>query len=434
MERQASWLADHLVEAGRRVVAITTMRAEGPGFSTRFALPWFERRRGVLIYRVPAPTWWSLDTRRELYETCAAWIIARHASWIDAIYAVQLQTAGVHAARLGPLLGLPTALQLPCSGAAGDIRTSERLSDSGAIFRALRRIDRVIHLNQESLEECLSVGLLPERLALIPNGVDLRKFPDDLPPASLPELGEASDRELVVFVGRLDPQKRVDVLLEAFAKIAARRPRARLALAGDGPLRHDLERLARDRGLLPERVAFLGVRSDVPNVLRAASVYVLPSAQEGVSIALLEALAARAPAVVTDIPGNHDTVRHEREGLLVPPGDAAALERAIERLLEDKSFARRLGEAGRARVEAEYAMTRIAKKSLAVFDALPARAPRSFARFLVRYARSDFHGPLYLAAREGGRLAKVGLTKIVIATKRRLGLRVDLPARKASKF
>jgi glycosyltransferase involved in cell wall biosynthesis len=122
---------------------------------------------------------------------------------------------------------------------------------------------------------------------------------------------------------------------------------------GDGPLRGDLERQAQGLGLTG-RVRFLGVRSDVPDVLQAADIFALLSVSEAASLTLLEALASRLPAVVTAVGGNPEIVRDGREGLLVPRGDAAAAASALLRLLDDPGTAGRLGEAGRARVEERY--------------------------------------------------------------------------------
>jgi glycosyltransferase involved in cell wall biosynthesis len=350
MERQAAWIAERFVALGRRVVIVSTF-FPWPIFSGKKNLRLFERRRGVLIYRVPCWSfhWWSWPTSQAVYETIAAWIVHRHASWIGAIYAIHGYSGGIHAPKVAQAVERPVVLKLTCSGEAGDLLQVMRDANRPELERLLRTIDRVVYLNDESRDEALAVGVAPERLVSIPNGIDLARFPRDLAPAELPELGPREGRDVVVFVGRLDRQKRVHVLIEAFAKIAARRPGARLAVVGEGVERAPLESLARERGLLGKSVFFLGVRPDVPNVLRAASVFVLPSAQEGMSNALLEAFAAGAPIVATDIPGNRDMVRDGREGLLVPADDAPALERALERLLEDKSLAGRLGRAARER-------------------------------------------------------------------------------------
>ncbi len=143
------------------------------------------------------------------------------------------------------------------------------------------------------------------------------------------------------------------MLLRAFGMVAAARPDVDLLLVGDGPLRGDLEQLVRGMGI-EHRVRFLGIRGDVPAILRALDVFVLTSVSEAASLTLLEAMAARLPVVVTDVGGNGEIVRSGKEGLLVPRGDAQAAAHTLLDLLERPDRARTMGLAGRARVERHY--------------------------------------------------------------------------------
>src|SRR5581483_10223518 len=202
-------------------------------------------------------------------------------------------------------------------------------------------------------------GLDAQKIVWIPNGVDLAAF----------SLERREEPGLVLYVGRLNAQKRLDVLLRALAQV----PAARLELAGEGEEEAPLRALARSLGL-EARVHFLGVRSDVPALQARAQVFCLPSASEGLPNALLEALAAGTPAVATDIQGSRDVARPEREALLVPPGDEAALARALARLLEDRALAARLALAGRERAR-ELSLEKTADAYSKIFTevARPAR-------------------------------------------------------------
>ena len=140
-------------------------------------------------------------------------------------------------------------------------------------------------------------------------------------------------------------------------------------MVGAGPARgtlidliHELE--LRGRVLLP------GVFSDAQGVLAAADVFVLPSQQEGMSIALLEAMAAGVPVVASDIPGNRAVVEHERHGLLAPYGDADALAQAISRIFEYRHLARKLAVAARSRVEQDFSIGRTAREHVELFSRL----------------------------------------------------------------
>jgi len=128
-----------------------------------------------------------------------------------------------------------------------------------------------------------------------------------------------------------------------------------VVFVGDGPLRQELQKQAADR------VSFLGQRADVAELLAGFDVFVLPSNTEGMSIALLEAMAAGCPIVVTAVGGNIELIKHMQTGLVVPPNDETALRAAIERLLADRVLAARLGTAARAVAEKDHsakAMTR----------------------------------------------------------------------------
>ena len=144
-------------------------------------------------------------------------------------------------------------------------------------------------------------GLPPEKLVVIPNGIDLDKYPARQP-ADLRALGIGAGRRAVTFVGRLEPQKGVDWLIEAAPRWLAELPDCDLLLVGEGPLRASLETAARTAGIA-QRVHFVGWRPDVPEILAASGLLVLPSAWEGMPNVVLEAMASRRPVVATDVEG-----------------------------------------------------------------------------------------------------------------------------------
>ncbi len=201
-------------------------------------------------------------------------------------------------------------------------------------------------------------GFAGNRIEVIENGIDFDRYG---PPADLAEqkrkLGFDPHRRYLVHVARHHPVKDQPMLLRGFATTAAAVPDVDLLMAGDGPLRGELEALARNLGIA-DRVKFLGIRSDVPELLKAADAFALTSVSEAASLTLLEAMATALPVVVTDVGGNPEIVRHEREGLLVPRGDAAACGAALSRLLREPNYARTLGAAARARVDAVYRLER----------------------------------------------------------------------------
>jgi glycosyltransferase involved in cell wall biosynthesis len=213
-------------------------------------------------------------------------------------------------------------------------------------------------------------GFAAGRITVIENGIELARYRPAADRAALRRrLGLDPARRYVAHVARFHPIKDQATLLRAFARVAAARPDVDLLLAGDGPLRGELEALARREGL-DGRVKFLGVRSDVPELLPAADVFALTSVSEAASLTLLEAMACGLPAVVTAVGGNPEVVRDGVEGLLVPRGDAAAAAAALLRLLDDPAGAARMGAAGRARVEERYQLGRTVGAYLALYEQL----------------------------------------------------------------
>jgi glycosyltransferase involved in cell wall biosynthesis len=209
---------------------------------------------------------------------------------------------------------------------------------------------------------CVSGGVLrftrdvgriaPDRLTVIPNGVDPRPF-DLAVPADRAALGVPPGASLALFVGRLDMQKGLPILLKAAAEVAKDDPRWHLVLVGDGPGRDDV-RGAAESPNLAGRLHPIGRRDDVPSLLRAADLLVLPSFWEGMPNVVLEAMAARRAVVATSVEGTEDLVVPGATGWLVPPADSDALARALLDAASDPDRLRRFGDAGRARVESEF--------------------------------------------------------------------------------
>ena len=236
------------------------------------------------------------------------------------------------------------------------------------------------------LEDSWGVGR--ERIASIPNGVDLSAFDEGVDRAGLRrELGLEPDDEVVIHVGGMRPVKDHATLIRAFARAHAARPRARLLIVGGDPASgrgSELVALARELGV-GDAVRFAGVRRDVPRLLLASDVYVNSSLYEGMSNTILEAMAARRPVVATAVGGTVDLVLEGETGFLVPARGDEAMGDRIAGLLADPSLRRSVGDAGRAYVEAHHGMQRMVDTYAELYTA--AFAPRAAARE-ARRARS----------------------------------------------
>jgi glycosyltransferase involved in cell wall biosynthesis len=198
-----------------------------------------------------------------------------------------------------------------------------------------------------------------DKIVVIPNGIDLTRVPVALPSGS-PVVGT---------LGRLDSPKGHTDLLEAAPLILQRIPGARLLLVGDGPERAALVRQAQRLGIA-DRTEIRGMVHEGANVLSEMSVFVLPSHGEGMSNALLEAMAAGLPVVATDVGGNGEVIVAGETGVLVPSHNPGALAEAIVLLLESRERARAMGAAGRVRVRQYFTVERMVARHQALYSSL----------------------------------------------------------------
>jgi len=233
------------------------------------------------------------------------------------------------------------------------------------------RVSGVIAVSERVRDAVVrELGPMRGRLTTLANAVDVGRFQGSGDRAALVrELAVEEGSELLLVVGRLTEQKGHVHLLEAMHRIVAERPRARLLVVGEGELRAELEASARATGLA-DRVHFLGAREDVPLLLASVDLFVLPSLWEGLSIALLEAMAAALPVVATAVSGTDQAMVPGETGLVVPPGEAEALARAVVELLDDPARARALGHRARERVEAVFGARAQAEEYLALYRRL----------------------------------------------------------------
>ena len=221
------------------------------------------------------------------------------------------------------------------------------------------------------------LGIDPARVTVIERGRD----PERLGVPSRRRRAEArrmldlpTDADVIVAVGRQEYQKGQWVLLEALPAILARRPRATTLIAGrKGHATDRLEAIVRRDGLA-DRVRFLGHRSDVPEILAAADVFVLPSLYEGLGGAVLEAMALGLPIVASRLPAVAEVTEEGENALLCRPGDPTALAAAVTSLLDDRSTADRFGLRSRALFLERFTLTNSAEQMLRLYEFLVPRA------------------------------------------------------------
>lgn len=267
-----------------------------------------------------------------------------------------------------------TASELPKhSWTLGTKRLSRRL-----LYRLTSRLVHGFIAVSDDVKKALIEIIDPigEKVAVICNGVDTGKYGHMIDKGLVrSQLGLATDTRLIASVATLKRQKGHRYLIEALASIMPRYPDVHVLLIGDGPLREELQ-LQVKRSDLEAHMHFLGSRHDVPELLAASDLFVLPSLWEGLAMALLEAMASGLPIVASQVSGTVQAIIPNQSGILVPPGDADSLARAIERLLDSPEQAQAMGEAARQRVAKAFSGQKQAKEHLALYHHLLQRESR----------------------------------------------------------
>lgn len=242
-----------------------------------------------------------------------------------------------------------------------------------------RCFPHVLAVSSDIRHELVRHGVQPERATTILNGIDptaFRRSPDRRAPVRA-ALGLSDDELVVGSVGRLEPQKRFDLLAEAVAGLQSWNPGIRLMVAGDGGERQRL-RAAADRVGLGNRCGWLGHRTDIADLHHAFDVYVQSSDYEGTPNTVLEAMALETPIVATDAGGTRELAHHGTHALIVPVGDVRALRDGIRTALTDPDATRARVCAARKRVEHELSFQARTRRLEAVYAAL--QAERATAR------------------------------------------------------
>jgi glycosyltransferase involved in cell wall biosynthesis len=228
--------------------------------------------------------------------------------------------------------------------------------------------DLLITVGEQHRQTAIELGIKPpDAIRTVLNGIDIDKFQGVSRTQARRAFGFAEDDFIIGSAGRLAPQKGFVYAIRAMKTVAERFPRARLVIAGEGPLEAELKAEAAALGVT-DNVIFLGFRRDVAAFLTAMDVFVHPSLWEGLSISLMEAMAASCTIVASDIWGNREMIRHGANGLLVRPADPAALAEALSSVLSDPVFAARMAAEARRTAEADFTEPRMVAENLRAYD------------------------------------------------------------------
>jgi glycosyltransferase involved in cell wall biosynthesis len=231
----------------------------------------------------------------------------------------------------------------------------------------LARLTRVhtIAVSEAVRRSLLEAGAPAERITVILNGIDLDRVRRSREAAG----SRSSGHPALGTVCRLSQEKGLDVLLRAFSELRPHMPGLQLVIAGDGPERQELERLAAELGI-EDCAQFVGVRGAIGELLAGLDLFVLSSRQEACPLALMEAMAAGCAVVATDVGGVREVVTHGEDGWLVEPERPSELAAAMRRALEDSASASRLGQAARRTAATHFTLDRMVDETLSLYEML----------------------------------------------------------------
>ena len=352
-ERQMRQLAARWSEWGHRPIVFTRAVAGLPEVES---LDGFEIRRAIRVWdRGPMfGTTFLASLALELWRARRRY---------DVILAAQSKWEAVCSGYVSSMTGKPSLARVASVGPRGDV--AELSGARGAIIwrRLFLRNARFVAPSEFARDELLAFGCDTSRIERMTNGVDLTA-----PPA--PRDAPAERERTALFVGRLATAKDPLAALRAW-RLANGHGKWRLLIAGDGPLRAEMESFVARRSLAG--VQFLGSRDDMRAIYPRAAVQLQTSPHEGCSNALLEGMAAGLCAVATAAPGNDNIIVDGENGLTAAVGDDEALARAIVRAFEDEALRQRLAHAARDHVERHHDLDALARRYLTLFEEMFAR-------------------------------------------------------------
>ncbi len=343
-ERVLSYLAPALAEQGADVTVVTSDIRN----VLDFASP-------VPVVRLPTSRIRCLGTTIYM-RSLRKWLITNRP---DIIYVSMLKHDAYVAVGVGQKLGIPVVLRPEGAGDTGDLAWQKWGRFGSRIGKRCKQADAFVAISPAIHAELLAEGYDKARIHNLPNGVPVPE-----------KAWEPKNSGRAVFVGRLAPEKNLETLLDAWQIVLKNHRGSSLLLIGEGPEKSKLEAKAKSLEFDGGTVQFLGALADPKHWLRTADLFVLPSKEEGMSIALLEAMALGMPIVASDIPGNHRLLTHEVHGRLASPESPLAIAAAIMAQWAEPEIAVKMAAEARWQVIEKYSIEAMARRHLDLFDQL----------------------------------------------------------------
>ncbi len=371
-ERQAERLSTYLGSQNIPVRVITRSAA---------GLPRTERLPHYWVERIPELGFGKLKTIT--FMIGATLTLIRHRHSYDILHAHLAFAPALVAALIARLLNKRVIVKYGTSGKYGDIVVSQRTIRGRIRLALLRRwTDMSIALDSAMEEELLQAQFPPERVMRVDNGIDEQAFIELRNPSAKHALGLAN-RCVVIYTGRLVSQKSLPILLHAFHDVSTKYPHVHLLIVGQGPEREQLEELAKELGIHPH-ITFVGNVQDVRPYLSASDIFVLPSEGEGISNALLEAMAAGLACIATTVGGSAEVLDQGACGMLIPVGGQHQLSAALSYLVQNPTAAEHFGRSATQRIQTRYALSVVGEQYRCLYTnlihhSLPLKQQEEFA-------------------------------------------------------
>jgi glycosyltransferase involved in cell wall biosynthesis len=357
-ERQLQQLAPRLKDLGFDFHVLTRHEK---------GLKRFEMIDGVPVYRLPAsgPKAWAAAT----FTLAALWRLVRLRP--DVIHAHEILSPASIAMISKSLLHRPVLVKILRGGVRGDIYKLKRRPFWKSHMRRLTGVvDAFIVISHEIDEELAALGVPSQKRVFLPNGVDaVRCSPvsEEQKRKLRASLSLPKQAAIVMYAGRLVPEKRVDHLLMIWKDVRSKFPLAHLLVVGGGEEQSRLEAMQVDG------VQFTGQVDDAVPYLQASDLFVLPSSTEGLSNSMLEAMSCGLPVLATTVGGAPDVIEHQSNGWLIPPENVEALQKGIETLLGEQASCFSIGSNARQRILSMFSLDSIARHLAGLYQQLMAR-------------------------------------------------------------
>jgi glycosyltransferase involved in cell wall biosynthesis len=347
-EKQALTLASHLAVNGVDVTILTS----------RFRYSWQrkERIQNVQVIRLPSPRIKVIGAM--VFLTCLACYLIRYKNHYSVIHTFQIGYTSFVSIVLAMILRIPSLIKVASSGIGGDIRRARKTLWGKLCLFMAKRATRIIAVSDSVKRELMDEHVPPAAIESIANGIDLEMYEPYRDKPAMRRRIQLPDKKTIIYTGRLSPEKGVDFLIRTFADVLQTLP-CQLLIIADGPEQDAVVQIIAEHNL-DGTVLLISGAEEVAPYLKASDLFVLPSRFEGLSNALLEAMACGLPVISTRVGGSRDIIEDGQNGLLVDVDATDQLREAMERLLCDRQLAAALGANARAAVEVKHDMKSIA--------------------------------------------------------------------------